>query len=167
MLIYDADNRTVSIDRTSYVDNHKAGMSHGQKLRATANEIRSYLDQHPDICVRQTALSSGPNIKTCLTLSKVVGVSDYLAEIFLHIDFKQIFPTTIKRLLTGDCNAKKDDVATSLKRWVGEHEYRVDDESDAVAVGVAWLVHEGMLEGLPQSQNAIKITQKKKGKTHE
>lgn len=150
LLTYDEETRSVKIDRTSYVNNHHADMTHGQKLRATANEVRSYINDQPDVFVREQALGGGANVKTCLILAKVVGVSDYLAEIFAGKAYVEIFPTTIKRILTGDCNAKKDVVANALKRWVGDHDYKVDDESDAVAVGVAWLIQNGYLDGLPE-----------------
>lgn len=161
MLNYDEKNRSVKIQRVSHANHHYEKSSHGKMLRDTAKEIRTYLDQRPDVCVRQTALGGGPNIKTCLVLAKVVGVSDYLAELFLQQQFKEIFPTTIKRILTGDCNAKKDIVAKYLERWVGEYKVTVDDESDAIAVGIAWLIQNKMLDGLPDEDKIQGI--KKKG----
>lgn len=82
----------------------------------------------------------------------------------MQMQFEEIFPTTIKRLITGDCNAKKDVVAKALDRWVGPWNYIVDDESDAVAVGVAWMISKGMLDGLPTSEKTTIITKKKKEK---
>lgn len=103
-------------------------------------------------------------MKTCLILAKVVGLSDYLAEIFASKEFEEVFPTTVKRLLTGDCNAKKDVVAASLERWVGKHEYAVDDESDAVAVGVSWLIKNKYIDGLPQEENKVTVKRKRSKK---
>lgn len=37
-------------------------------------------------------------------------------------------------------------VAKSLAQFVGEREYACDDESDAVAVGIAWLIASGMID---------------------
>jgi len=45
----------------------------------------------------------------------------------------------MKKLLTGSGKASKEAVATVLNRYVRAIDYMTDDESDAVAVGVAWL----------------------------
>ena len=55
-------------------------------------------------------------------------------------------PKRIKKLVANDQLAEKDVVANSLAQFVGEHEYACDDESDAVAVGVAWLLEQGMID---------------------
>jgi len=57
----------------------------------------------------------------------------------------EIAPTTVKKLLTGSGKAEKDMVAAALERYIGNHEYATDDESDAVAVGIAWLNSKGYL----------------------
>lgn len=151
MLEYDDHSRSVSIIRTSHVDN-KSVKSHGDKLRNTAREMYLYLNEKPNVCIRQRALSGGPNIKTCLILAKVVGISDFLAKAYADKDFQEVFPNTIKRVLTGDCNATKQVVANSLEYYVGKHDYAVDDESDAVAVGLAWLIGSNLIDANPQTK---------------
>ena len=49
-------------------------------------------------------------------------------------------------MITGSGKANKQDVADSLERYVGKVQYGTDDESDAVAVGIAWLIGEGYLK---------------------
>ena len=71
-------------------------------------------------------------------LSKVVGVSDLYAWGFGQRIFQEIDPKTVKKLITGDGLAEKQTVADALEKYVGLQEYRVDDQSDAVAVGIAW-----------------------------
>ena len=51
-------------------------------------------------------------------------------------------------MITGSGKANKQYVADSLERYVGKVQYRTDDESDAVAVGIAWLIGEGYLKML-------------------
>lgn len=46
----------------------------------------------------------------------------------------------MKKILTGSGKASKQDVADALADHVGNLEYASDDESDAVAVGVAWIL---------------------------
>jgi len=78
-------------------------------------------------------------------LHKVVGVADLYAWGFGARKFEEIHPKTIKKLVANDQLAEKNIVADSLKQFVGEREYACDDESDAVAVGIAWLLQNGMI----------------------
>ena len=52
----------------------------------------------------------------------------------------------IKKLLTGNGKASKEEVASALEQYVGRQEYAVSDESDAVAAGVAWLLQTNQLQ---------------------
>lgn len=79
-------------------------------------------------------------------LHKVVGVADLYAWGFGGRIFEEVHPKTEKKLVANDANAAKDVVANALTQFVGVHEYACDDESDAVAVGVAWLIREGMID---------------------
>ncbi len=56
-------------------------------------------------------------------------------------------------MITGSGKANKQDVADSLERYVGKVQYGTDDESDAVAVGIAWLIGEGYLKTQEHSAN--------------
>lgn len=72
-------------------------------------------------------------------LSKVVGIADLVAWQQKRATFYELAPAAIKKLLTGSGKATKDDVAAALERYVGKQYYATDDESDAVAAGIAWL----------------------------
>jgi len=48
----------------------------------------------------------------------------------------------VKKLLTGSGKASKTEVAMALERYVATQQYETDDESDAVAVGLAWLIQQ-------------------------
>lgn len=62
-------------------------------------------------------------------------------EVFCDIPSKQV-----KKLITGSGNADKDEVAAGLARFFGPREYASTDQSDAVAIGVSWLMLSGILE---------------------
>ena len=99
--------------------------------------------------VREQALDkqAGPRGSRVLeVLHKVVGVSDLYAFGFGGRVFDEIHPKTIKKLVTNNQLAEKDEVASALAQFVGEREYACDDESDAVAVGVAWLLQQGLID---------------------
>lgn len=117
------------------------------------------------VIVREQALDKqgGPrNSRVIEVLHKVVGVSDLYAWGLGGREFEEIHPKTVKKLVANDQLAEKEVVAEALKQFVGEHEYACDDESDAVAVGVAWLLGEGMLDS-PYPPPEKKTTRKKKG----
>lgn len=75
-----------------------------------------------------------------MILGKVVGVTDLTLEHLGNRTFDELPPKTIKKFVTGSGNAKKEEVAAMLPQYVGQQEYKTDDESDSVAVGVAWLL---------------------------
>lgn len=73
-------------------------------------------------------------------LSKVVGVVDMTAWNCGKYTFDEISPMTVKKLVAGNARASKEQVSEALTRFVGDQTYTCDDESDAVAVGIAWLI---------------------------
>lgn len=79
-------------------------------------------------------------------LSKVVGIADLVAWQQSESVFHELAPTTVKKLLTGSGKAEKEAVAQALERYLGVQMYQTDDESDAAAVGVAWLLYNNLLK---------------------
>ena len=79
-------------------------------------------------------------------LAKVVGLMDWQLWSLCEKEWYSIYPVTVKKLITGSGKAEKDEVAKALKKYVGEQDYECDDESDAVAVGIAWLIQQGELK---------------------
>lgn len=95
-------------------------------------------------------------------LHKVVGVADLYGWGFGGRIFDEIHPKTIKKLVADDQLAEKDAVAAALTQFVGEREYACDDESDAVAVGIAWLLQQGKIDS-PYLEKPKKTAAKKAG----
>ena len=73
-------------------------------------------------------------------------MADLYAWSYCSREFDEIPAVTVKKLITGNHLAEKDEVAAALEKFVGPYEYECDDESDAVAVGVAWLMSKGMID---------------------
>lgn len=69
-------------------------------------------------------------------------------------EFQEVSPRTVKRLITGNANAEKEEVAQGLEKYVGKLEYACDDMSDAVAVGIAWLIQKKYIERLPTPETS-------------
>ena len=82
----------------------------------------------------------------------MVGVSDLYAW-SVGKSFAEVSPTEVKALLVGKGSASKEEVAAALTYYVGKQEYHFDDESDAVAVAIAWLIREGYLDRNPEVAN--------------
>lgn len=116
------------------------------------------------VIVREQALDKqgGPrNSRVIEVLHKVVGVSDLYAWGLGGRVFDEIHPKTIKKLVANDQLAEKDAVASALTQFVGPQQYECDDESDATAVGIAWLLQKGMIDSpYPPPE---KPSRKKKG----
>lgn len=86
------------------------------------------------------------------TVYEAVGITDW----FLWKQGKvwlELYPTTIKKLITGSGKAEKDQVAECLKLYVGDIQYSNDDESDATAVAVAWLINNGEIKQKEVAEN--------------
>ena len=119
-------------------------------LGEIATELRRLFTKYPDaVLVREEALRKSGDCasgKVLSILNKVVGVSDLYAWAFGQRSFAEIPPQTVKKAVTDNANAEKDEVAAALEPFVGKHEYACDDESDAVAVGIAYLIQQDMID---------------------
>ena len=61
----------------------------------------------------------------------------------------EIPPSEVKKAATGSGTASKEEVEIGVRKWLGlsdDYVFETDDESDAVAVGLAWLIREGHIE---------------------
>ena len=134
-------------------------------LSEIAAELRRLMTAAPlGVLVREEALRKSGDAasgKVLSILNRVVGVSDLYAWAFGARQFDEIEPKTVKKLVANNGNAEKDEVAAALTKFVGEREYACDDESDAVAVGIAWLLEKGMIDN-PYEQEPKKATRRKK-----
>jgi len=61
----------------------------------------------------------------------------------------EIQPTSVKRDVAGKGSASKDEVEAGVRRILSlpdEFTFRTDDESDAVAIGLSYLIREGVID---------------------
>lgn len=124
------------------MDNRAAGISHGEALSRTRKHLISLLQQ-ADVLVREKGFSRyGQETQA---LFKAVGVSDLASWELSGKSFDEIAPASVKKLVTGTGKASKEQVREALEHHVGERAYACDDESDAVAVGVAWLIQNNLI----------------------
>lgn len=126
-----------------------AKKSHGFRIGQIAEEItRLIMLYSPKHYVREKGFSRFP--ATTQAIFKVVGVADYVSYIFGKFEGSavEIAPTSVKKAVTGDGKASKEDVAFavhSILQLEDKEFFANDDESDAAAVGVAFYKQKGMI----------------------
>lgn len=86
-------------------------------------------------------------------LFKVVGVADLDIWRYVNATWQNLIPTIVKKLVTERENAEKKEVAEALSTDVNQQLYATDDESDAVAVGLAWLYQHTVIN--PKEQEGV------------
>jgi len=70
-----------------------------------------------------------------------------LAEFNLNFTEKPISQSKVKRLVVGKGKAEKDEVEAAVRRLTGyTGEFATNDESDAVAVALAWAIEKGLIK---------------------
>lgn len=132
----------VEIERLLHLDRHSSKASHGELL-GEIYDVLMELSKGIDVFVRERAFSRFPH--ETQALFKVIGIADFVAWQCGQGFFEEIAPTTIKKTLTGSGKASKKEVADSLKNYIEPADFSTDDESDAVAVGIAWLLSRKLL----------------------
>lgn len=144
-------NNAVEILDIKYTDNKRfAKLSHSERLLRIANTISEVATDHPDInlCVREKGFSR--YAATTQALFKVVGVSDLEILRLLKVkNIHEISPTSVKKYITGDGKASKLDVDMGVRKYLidrqKDYTFLTDDMSDAVAVGMAFLLYKNLL----------------------
>lgn len=141
------------------VDNKNKSKPHGQLLDETLKEISTFFpdpekDLIPTFYLREKAFNARA-AQSEMGIYKVVGVTDWFLY-RLGFTWHEIFPVTVKKYVTGSGKAEKEKVAECLKLYIGDFEFSNDDESDSVAVGIAWLIQNGQLKS--------KVEEKEDGK---
>lgn len=146
---------TVLDVETGFVDNKLAKK---KTVGEILNEITDFMakffpanrEDVPNFFVRERALdkyaASGRQAVTLEQIFRVVGLTDAFLWRIYQREFSEIHPKTVKKLVTGDGLADKQKVADALAEYVGPREYKVDDESDAVAIGIAFLIQNGAMD---------------------
>lgn len=137
------------------VDNKANQKSHGQLLDEIMKAFAFFMpdDGVPIYFVREKAFNARAS-QAEIGIYKVVGVMDWLLY-RLKLDWSEIYPVTVKKCITGSGKATKEDVAKALPQWLPGLEYKTDDESDAAAVAISFLVQNGILKVSEEKDGCI------------
>src|SRR5690625_3191910 len=120
---------------------------HGHRLLMIDDEIRRLIKEYkPSHVVREKGFSSLP--RTSQALARVVGGSDRRTFEMTELEVVEIAPRNVKKNVTGNGKSTKKDVEKAVvERLRIEQDgfFETDDESDAAAVGLAFLIKEGVV----------------------
>lgn len=146
------DNGTITVNQLLSVDNKTdKKKSHGQlleEIRTAFTDLLYGKTNETIFFVRETEVLH-MKVPSERNVSKVVGLMDWILWKTAQLEWQSIYPVTIKKLVAGSGKAEKSEVADGLEKYVGKQEYKCDDESDATAVAVAWLIQQGQIKELP------------------
>lgn len=132
--------------------------SHGFRLEQIASKMEDILERHDvEYIVREKGFSRHAHVTQ--TLYKVMGVTELLAHMDDFKGVEDIPVTSVKKLVTGNGKASKEEVAECVFEQVivANHDefyekkrngrmVLVDDLTDACAVGLAFLRQEGYID---------------------
>ncbi len=109
------------------------------RVKIIADKIIEVIKEYkPELFVIETLYFSN-NQKTALQVAEVRGMLLYLA-INNNIKIKEIHPNSAKIALTGFGKATKDQMMFMVNKLLNlEEKERLDDEFDAIAIGLAGL----------------------------
>lgn len=141
VLDWDSTLSKATVIELGHIDNKKQGRmkwSHGQKLTRIESIINCVIENHNvHTVVREKGVTRFN--RATQVIFRVVGVTDLLIWKQLEVAVNEIGITEAKKLITGNGKAEKSEVAAKVQDFLTESvEFAVDDESDAVAVGVAY-----------------------------
>lgn len=139
--VLDYDKKgNVSVLENGHISNKSIPANRiGEKLVNIHKRITELFRKYEiDAVVREKSFSNS-HIGSGQKLQMSNGVVHEVAGGY-GFEITEIAPTTIKKYITGNGKSDKSAVAEHLKKFVGERKYRTDDESDAVAVGITWLL---------------------------
>lgn len=145
--VMEVDNGIIkNINMFSLDNKAKKNKTHGQILSEIYdifyNNIVSNINTAHWYFVREKMVMN-KKVPSERDVAKVVGLMDFMLG---ETEWHEIYPTTVKKIITGSGKAEKQEVASALEKYIGKQDYKCDDESDAAAVGIAWLIQQGQLE---------------------
>ena len=145
--ILEIENKEIKDVKLYSVDNKTAKKkTHGQLLNDIEEKFKEIFP-YKDLVflVRENEIMK-VKVPSERNLSKVVGLMDWAAWALYEREWYSIYPVTVKKIITGSGKAEKSEVAKCLEKYIGKQEYKCDDESDAAAVAIAWLIQQGQIK---------------------
>ena len=153
LLLYHADTRSVEILNKDIIPNksYTKKKKRGQIIDEIGKMFTEYISpQIVKVVIREKSFVRF-NAETA-ALYCVTGALEMILWNRKEQWFQELAPSSVKKGVTGWGQASKDDVAKAIDSYCTHTNWKADDESDAVAVGIAWLVQNGYMETIPLEQ---------------
>lgn len=134
-------NRTAQVIKVSHIKT-SSKKSTGYRLFQIYNHFLDILHNYD---LDEVVIEKGFNKFAMATqqIQRTVGVilfAQYTMYRNEVEDIHEIAPTSVKKAITGNGKASKDELAEGLIKYVGDVHYRTNDESDAVGVALAYAI---------------------------
>jgi crossover junction endodeoxyribonuclease RuvC len=132
--------------RTNGKDNYAARTKHIEAY------MHLFIRQHMpyDAIVRESFAGKMPNINYAI-FSAWNACDRALADFQLTVTEKAIGQSSVKKSVVGRGKAEKHEVEEAVRKWTGyKGEFATSDESDAAAIGLAYLIENNLIEGEPK-----------------
>lgn len=119
----------------------EAGTDFNDRLKSLGEQFTTLLDTYQPDCIGIETLFFNKNVKTALMVAHARGAIIYLAQ-KAGATIKEFGPQEIKVAVTGYGKSDKSAVIYMVKRLVpAAPATALDDEYDAIAVGITTLAH--------------------------
>lgn len=150
LLQYHADSRSAEIIKKANVPN-KSKMKkkkRGEVINEIGTVFTEYIwPQAVKVVVREKGYVKFNT--SSASLYCVTGALEMILWNRKEMSFQEYPPTSVKLAVTGSGRADKAEVAEAIDNYCTHTNWRSDDESDAVAVGLTWLIDNGYMESRP------------------
>lgn len=124
-------------------------LSRPERFKLVKSFIEMFYIKHSgklDIVVRESVPFNKRNMNTTRLLEQVAGLSVLTC---VNHDVETIGPKTVKRLITKNGDADKDEVEMAVRKILNIPNgfvFGTNDESDAAAVAIAWAIENKIYE---------------------
>lgn len=135
--------RSIKVIEVSHLKTNSK-KSTGYRLFQIAQHVQGLFDEYDFDAI---VIEKGFNRFATATqqIQRTVGV--LLVLIYRNgIDaVEELSPTSVKKYVTGNGKASKEELATALESYVGKLTYKTNDESDSVGVAIAYAKQKGWI----------------------
>jgi crossover junction endodeoxyribonuclease RuvC len=124
---------------------------HGLRAEIVESWATLFIAEHVakgfDVIVREDFV--GRTSKQAHPVYSAWGAVDQALNKFgLNFTVPAISQSKVKKLVVGKGKAEKWEVEEAVRKWTGyTDEFAKDDESDAIAIGLAYLIENNLIEG--------------------
>ena len=144
VLEYNEDTHVLEIIEKGTINNKKIPSSLlGKKLFNIEDCLTNLCNHYLFSCIVKEASFTTKRVMSSQRIHQVNGVLYLTMYKNGYNDIKEYSATTVKKHIAGSGKSEKQEVKDNLKYFVGVQDYKTNDESDAVAVGITHLLQNG------------------------